>query len=119
MKILTVDDSDLVRMMLRNILEQQGHEVIEAENGQKALEMLQTHQDTDIVFLDWEMPVMNGYRFLTTVKDERRAENTKIIMVTSLNKMSNVLDALKAGADEYIMKPFTAEIIMTKMNSVF
>ncbi|MDQ7065289.1 MAG: response regulator [candidate division KSB1 bacterium] len=118
MKILTVDDSGLVRLMLKNILEEQGHSVYEAPNGKEALDMLAKHDHFDLIFLDWEMPVMNGYHFLTRVRSENQAPNTKIIMVTSLNKMSNVLQALKAGADEYIMKPFTAEMITEKMDNV-
>jgi len=116
MKILTVDDARTVRTMLRHILQDAYHEVHEAENGNQALDKIRS--DTfDIILLDWEMPEMDGLTFLTEVRKKNLAPNTKIIMLTSLNKMANILKALEAGANEYIMKPFTPEVVIDKINA--
>ena len=118
MKVLTVDDALIVRTMLRNILEQESYDVEEAENGVIALEKLKAGNQYDIILLDWEMPEMNGYEFLQAYVAENLKGNTKVIMLTSLTKMSNILKAIDAGADDYIMKPFTPDIILEKIESV-
>ena len=117
MKVLTVDDALTVRTMVRNILEEAGFEVEEAENGSAALEKIKTDNKFDVVLLDWEMPQMDGYTFLTQVRKNNLMPNTKIIMLTSFNKMTNILEAMDAGADEYIMKPFTPEIVLEKIQN--
>ena len=117
MKVLTVDDALTVRTMIRNILDPEGFEVYEAENGALALEMVKTQKDFDIILLDWEMPEMDGYTFLTQVRQNNLAPNTKIIMLTHLNKVTNILKAIDAGADEYIMKPFTPDVVLEKIQS--
>ncbi len=118
MKALTVDDSQTVRVMVRNILEDNEIEVLEATNGREALQIVQENEGIDVILLDWEMPLMNGYEFLTEVRRHKLAENTRIIMLTTLKKMSNILQAIDAGADEYIMKPFTPEMVIEKIESV-
>ena len=118
MRALTVDDSQTVRAMVRNILEENNVEVLEATNGQDALQIILGNADIDVILLDWEMPVMNGFEFLSQVRQQKLAENTRIIMLTTLNKMSNILQAIEAGADEYIMKPFTPEMVLEKIESV-
>ncbi len=116
MKVLTVDDALTVRTMVRNILEDAHYDVDEAENGLVALEKI-NDQNFDVILLDWEMPKMDGLTFLTEVREKQLAPDTKIIMLTSLNKMSNILKAMDAGADEYIMKPFTPEVVVDKINA--
>ncbi len=118
MKILTVDDALTVRTMVRNILEENGHQVEEAENGVVAIDRLTDEKDYDLILLDWEMPEMDGLTFLTKIKEDNVAPNTKVVMLTSLNKMANILKAMDAGADEYIMKPFTPEIVIEKINAI-
>lgn len=118
MKVLTVDDALTVRTMVRNILEENGHQVEEAENGVVAINLLEKDKDYDLILLDWEMPEMDGLTFLTKIKKENVAPNTKVVMLTSLNKMANILKAMDAGADEYIMKPFTPEIVLEKINAI-
>lgn len=115
MKVLTIDDSLTVRTMMKNILEPEGFEVYEAENGVIGLNAIKETTDFDIILLDWEMPEMDGLSFLIEVRENKLAPNTKIIMLTALNKMANVLKAIDAGADEYIMKPFTPEIVLEKI----
>ncbi len=118
MKVLTVDDSLTVRTMVRNILEQEGIEVLEAENGQEALDIVTGNDKVDVILLDWEMPIMDGFTFLTEVRSKNLAPETKIVMLTTLNKMSNILKAIEAGADEYIMKPFTPDVVLEKIQAV-
>ncbi len=115
MKVLTVDDALTVRTLIRNILEPEGFDVYEAENGAIALNAVKEIPDFDIILLDWEMPEMDGLSFLVEVRENKLAPNTKIIMLTALNKMANILKAIDAGADEYIMKPFTPEIVLEKL----
>lgn len=117
MKVLTVDDAMTVRYMVRSILEENGHDVHEAENGLSAMEIIKKESDFDLILLDWEMPEMDGLTFLTELKQNDIAPATKVIMLTSLNKMANILKAMDAGADEYIMKPFTPEIVLEKIQS--
>ncbi len=118
MKVLTVDDSLTVRTMVRNILEEEGIKVVEAENGQEALDVVTSQQDINVILLDWEMPIMDGFTFLTEVRTKNLAPSTKIVMLTTLNKMSNILKAIEAGADEYIMKPFTPDVVLEKIHAV-
>ena len=118
MKVLTVDDARTVRQMIREILEPQGHTVLEAENGYQALEVMKQDPDIDVVLLDWEMPKMDGYALLRQIRHQDAEHKTKVIMLTSVNKMTNILDAVEAGADEYIMKPFTEDIVLEKLRSV-
>ena len=117
MKVLTVDDALTVRTLLRNILEPEGFDVYEAENGIVALNAIKEKTDFDVILLDWEMPQMDGLSFLVEVRENKLAPNTKIIMLTALNKMTNILTAIDAGADEYIMKPFTPEIVLEKIQA--
>ncbi len=117
MKILTVDDARTVRTMVRNILEENGHEVHEAEDGVVAMNLV-AKQTFDLILLDWEMPEMDGLTFLTRFRQEEISPETKVVMLTSLNKMSNILKAMDAGADEYIMKPFTPDMVLDKIQVV-
>jgi len=118
MKILIVDDSKAVRKMIKKILQSHGHEVFEAEDGEKGLESLYEHDWFDLILLDWNMPAMNGYEFLKEVKKHPKWRDIKIMMVTSENQQDCVLEALKAGADEYLMKPFDQKMLLTKIDIV-
>ena len=115
MKVLIVDDALTVRTMIKNILEPEGFDVYEAENGAIALNVIKETTDFDIILLDWEMPEMDGLSFLVEVQKNKLTPNTKIIMLTALNKMANILKATDAGADEYIMKPFTPDVLLEKI----
>ncbi|MFQ5649168.1 MAG: response regulator [bacterium] len=117
MKVLTVDDAATVRAMVRNILQPEGFEIHEATNGAEALEAVKKENSFDVILLDWEMPEMDGLSFLTEVRQNNLAPNTKIIMLTALNRMANILSAMDAGADEYIMKPFTPDVMLEKIQS--
>lgn len=110
---LVVDDSRVVRRIARGILEAQGFAVEEAEDGQKALEACRAGMPHAIL-LDWNMPVMNGIEFLRALKAEFGDAAAPVVFCTTENEMSFIMEAMSAGATEYIMKPFDAEILTSK-----
>lgn len=116
MKALVVDDSRAMRSMLKKMVSQLGFDVIEAEHGRDALDRLADQED-DVQFalVDWNMPVMDGLTFVRSVRDERRWDRLRLMMVTSETNPRHVYEALKAGADEYAMKPVTGEVIREKL----
>ncbi|WP_456431144.1 response regulator [Thermosulfuriphilus sp.] len=118
MKALVVDDSKAIRQIIRKGLEAMGFEVLEAENGQEALEVLKSKGPVDIILLDWHMPVMNGFEFLKTVRANSAWDDVKIMMVTTENQQQSVIEAVMAGANEYLMKPFDQEMLETKVKMV-
>jgi two-component system chemotaxis response regulator CheY len=116
MKALVVDDSRATRMILRRMLSGMGFEdVIEAEHGADALHQLEEHGSPDLVLCDWNMPEMDGLTFVKTLRDMPAYERLKVVMVTSESSPRQVYEALKAGADEFAMKPITREVIEDKL----
>jgi two-component system chemotaxis response regulator CheY len=118
-KALVVDDSKAVRQIERKYLEELGFEVLEAENGKEALEVLKEHSDISLILLDWHMPIMNGYEFLKTLRANPQHQEIKVMMVTTENQQKSVIDAIMAGANEYLMKPFDKEMLETKIRYLF
>ncbi len=119
MKALIVDDAKVVRVALGRIMNQLGYESVTAEDGQQALDAMAEHPDTDVVMLDWNMPVMNGYDFLIAMRAmPEHGAKPKVIMVTTETGMPQMLKALAGGADEYIMKPFDKEMVAGKLEMV-
>jgi two-component system chemotaxis response regulator CheY len=114
---LVVDDSRVIRMVARKILEEIDFEVIEAEDGQIALDVCK-NQLPDGVLLDWNMPVMDGLEFLRAMRALPGSENVKVVFCTTENDLKHIQEAISAGADEYIMKPFDSEIIQSKFVQV-
>jgi two-component system chemotaxis response regulator CheY len=116
MRALIVDDSRAMRMVLRRTVENLGFEVVEADNGQTALDAL-NGMDTvpDLALVDWNMPVMDGLEFVTAVHAEQKWRSMTIMMVTTEGEQSRVIRALTAGAHEYLMKPFTPDSIVDKL----
>lgn len=118
MRTLLVDDSNTMRRIQRNILESlQIKEVDEAVDGADAFEKMGSG-NYDLVLLDWNMPKMDGFSFLQTIRSMEKFKSTKIIMVTSESEKTKILEAIKAGANHYIVKPFTAEVLMTKLRDL-
>ncbi|MGE3957487.1 MAG: response regulator [Vicinamibacterales bacterium] len=115
MKALIVDDSLAMRLILRQMLTGLGSEVAEAGHGREALAYLQAHPDTDIALVDWNMPEMNGLELVQAVRGDGRLVSVRLMMVTTQTEMAHVQRALEAGADEYVMKPFSPEIIAGKL----
>lgn len=114
---LIVDDSRVVRKVARRIIEDLGFECREAEDGQQACEAC-GQSLPDVVLLDWNMPVMNGLDFMGRLRGIEGGDNTLIIFCTIENEMGPIREAVEAGADEYIMKPFDSDIIESKFRQV-
>lgn len=110
---LIVDDSRVVRKVARRVAMDLGFECLEAENGQAALDACKQSMP-DAVLLDWNMPVMSGVEFLEKLRELPNGANPKVIFCTTENSTAHLQRAVDAGADEYIMKPFDSEIIITK-----
>ena len=116
MKILIVDDSGPIRKIMKKMLLEMGHQVLEAENGQEALLQLETNPDIGLMLTDWNMPVMSGIELLEALrKKEESFPKPVIVMVTTENEESKIARALVTGAHEYIMKPFSKEILEEKL----
>ncbi len=111
---LVVDDSKVVRKAARRILEGFGFEVREAEDGSKALEACREAMP-ELVMLDWNMPIMDGITFLRAARAEFGPSEPVIVLCTTECGFDRILEALEAGAQEYVMKPFDAEIIGGKL----
>ncbi len=120
MKALVVDDSQSMRNIVKAGLKKMElfSEIIEAENGVDALEKLQEHPAVDLVLLDWYMPEMEGYDCLVKIRENSSLNDTKVMMVTTENQQENVIKAIMAGANEYLMKPFTPEMLEEKVKMV-
>lgn len=119
MRILVVDDFNTMRRIVKNILKQLGFENVgEAENGQEALEVLKKEK-FDFVITDWNMPVMNGLDLLKAIKADAALKDIPVMMVTAEAQQQNIVVAVKAGASNYIVKPFTAEVLEEKISKIF
>ena len=117
-KAMIVDDSRAIRMILAHTLHQLGFETIEAGDGRAALAQVGSHPDISLFLVDWNMPEMNGLEFVQNVRRDTRFAQAPIMMVTTETEMSQVVKALEAGANEYVMKPFTEEMIVEKLRMV-
>ncbi|MCX7934151.1 MAG: response regulator [Planctomycetota bacterium] len=114
MKILVVDDSNTMRRILANILKQMGdHQVVEAADGLEGLAQMVNEPDIGLVLTDWNMPNLNGYDFLVKLRETNKT--IPVVMVTTEAEKANVLAAIKAGANNYIVKPFTPETVKEKL----
>ena len=118
MQALVVDDSATLRMILKEYLKKLGFEVTEAANGREALDVLNGMATADLVLVDWNMPEMDGVSFVRAVRADPRYATLPLLMVTTNTELSQVSTALEAGANEYIMKPFDADIIRGKLGQL-
>ena len=115
-KAMVVDDSRAMRMLLSRALTESGFSVLQAADGKEGLETLQRERDgMRLVLVDWNMPNMNGLEFVTNVRANRDFSSVRLMMVTTETEIEQMARALEAGADEYIMKPFTSEAIQDKL----
>lgn len=115
MKALVVDDSRAIRVILGQMLGDLGYEVAEARHGREALLHLQTHTDTALALIDWNMPEMNGLELVQAVHADPRLAEVRLMMVTTETEMAQMARAIEAGAHEYVMKPFTKSVIDAKL----
>lgn len=112
---LVVDDSKVVRTVARKILEELEFAVDEAEDGQVALDFCRAGMP-DAILLDWNMPVMNGIEFLRELRGRENGERPIVVFCTTENDINFIQEAMAAGANEYIMKPFDREIVQSKFS---
>lgn len=119
MRLLVVDDSSTMRRIIKNTLERLGHtDVVEAEHGVEAWEKLSVDESIKVVITDWNMPEMNGLDLVKKIRAEKKYEDMPIIMVTTEGGKAEVITALKAGVNNYIVKPFTPQILKEKLEDV-
>jgi two-component system chemotaxis response regulator CheY len=115
MRALVIDDSPVVRGIMRQILCTLGFTTFEAGNGREGLDRLRDLGNMDLVLVDWNMPEMDGIEFLRALRTEPRYGALPVVMVSTNNDADKIATSLEAGANEYVMKPFTEEIIRTKL----
>jgi two-component system chemotaxis response regulator CheY len=119
MYALIIDDSRAMRRILRQIVEPLGFRILEAGDGQEGLDRLSEHfPDVELTLVDWNMPVMNGLEFVKTVRADDQYQQMKIAMVTTETEPAQMARALMAGVDEFVMKPFTSEILIEKLRLI-
>lgn len=115
MRALVIDDSRAMRMIISKILREDGFEVFEAQHGRDGLDKLTETGPLDLTLVDWNMPEMNGFEFLLAVRADQRFDGMRVMMVTTETEIEQMAQALEAGANEYVMKPFTRASIHEKL----
>jgi len=115
-KALVVDDSKAVRMILSRTLRELGFEVCEAADGAEALRLIEEDKNSvQLVLADWNMPEMNGMDLLKHLRQDQEISSLVVLMVTTETELPQMAAALEAGANEYVMKPFTKDILIHKL----
>jgi len=118
MRVLIIDDSRAIRMILGRDMRGLGFETFEAGNGLEALDKLQEIGAVDLALVDWNMPEMNGYEFVCAARSKAELADMRIMMVTTEAEISHMVQALEAGANEYVIKPFNKEAIEEKIRLI-
>jgi two-component system chemotaxis response regulator CheY len=119
MEVLIVDDASAMRRILRGLLNELGFKKLrEAANGQLALEEL-NKKKADVVVSDWNMPVMTGMDLLKAIRADDELKATPVLMVTAEAQQENIVQAVQAGVNNYIAKPFSAQALQKKLNKIF
>ena len=119
MKVLVVDDMSTMRRIVKNVLRQIGFsDIVEAENGQDALTKLKAG-GFGLVVSDWNMPVMQGIELLRAVRADAELKTLPFLMVTAEAQKENLIEAVQAGVSNYVVKPFTAEVLQGKLEKIF
>jgi sigma-B regulation protein RsbU (phosphoserine phosphatase) len=117
MKILIADDNLSIRTLLQKLLKKIGFQILVAEDGQKAWELLEKEENVPLVILDWMMPNMNGIEFCNKIRNDKSKKSIYIIMLTAQEGKDNAVAALKAGADDFITKPFNNSELNARINA--
>ena len=112
-KAMVVDDSRAVRLILSRNLAEMGYEVCAASDGAEAIALLR--EELTLILVDWNMPRMNGLEFLERLRADPRYASVKVMMVTTETEVDQMVKALAAGANEYVMKPFTKDLLLEKL----
>ena len=119
MKLLVVDDSSTMRRIIKNTLARLGHkDILEGGDGIEGWNALNSNPDIDMLITDWNMPEMNGLELVKKVRADSRFTDLPIIMVTTEGGKAEVITALKAGVNNYIVKPFTPQVLKEKLGAV-
>ncbi|MGD9969219.1 MAG: chemotaxis response regulator CheY [Sulfuricurvum sp.] len=119
MKLLVVDDSSTMRRIIKNTLSRLGYEdVLEGEDGLQGWTVLNENPNIGMLITDWNMPEMNGLELVKKVRADGRFSDLPIIMVTTEGGKAEVITALKAGVNNYIVKPFTPQVLKEKLSAV-
>ena len=115
MRALIVDDSSAMRSLLRMVVKQAGFETMEAGDGQAGLDLLWQKGPADLALIDWNMPTMSGFELVRAIRAERQFDPMRILMVTAETELREIQQALENGADEYVMKPFSRDVVLDKL----
>jgi two-component system chemotaxis response regulator CheY len=118
MRALIIDDSASMRMYVASMMEEKGWDTATAIDGQDALRVLEEQGAFDFATVDWDMPIMDGPTFVQTVRADQRYSSMKLLMLTAREGMQEIVRALEAGADDFLMKPVTVEMLTEKMRLV-
>jgi len=119
MRFLIVDDSSTMRRIIINTLNKLGHQdVAEAGNGREGLDRLSSSGPVDVIITDWNMPEMSGIDFIRTVRSMPDIKDTPVLMVTTNAAKDDIVEALKAGVNSYVVKPFTPDTMKEKIEAV-
>ncbi len=119
LKILVVDDFPTMRRIVKTLLKQNGfNNFTEAEDGEEAYKILQQHGDFEMIVSDWNMPNMTGLEFLKTVRADAKFKHLPFLMVTAEAEKENIIEAVKAGVSNYIVKPFTGQALKEKLDKI-
>lgn len=113
-KCVIADDSRIIRMLLSKIMANLNFEVIEAEDGEEVVEMVELNEPA-VVIMDWRLPILDGIDALYKIRSLKKIKQPKVMFCSSLVDVDKIREALDGGADDYIMKPFDEEIIITKL----
>ncbi len=114
-RAIVVDDSRAMRAILRRALEEQGFQVFDAGHGKEALEQLARIRVPDLALIDWNMPEMNGIELIAKLRRDRAYDAMRLVMVTSETEPAQIERALAEGANAYIMKPFSSDVLQEKL----
>jgi two-component system chemotaxis response regulator CheY len=114
-RALVIDDSAVTRGIIKQILNPMGFEVFEAGDGREGLDRVRELGGLDLILLDWNMPGMDGIQFLRMLRTQTALASLPVMMVSSNNEAENIAASLDAGANEYIMKPFTEDVMRAKL----
>ncbi|WP_402372901.1 response regulator [Isoptericola rhizosphaerae] len=116
MRALIIDDARVMRRIVATTLKDLGFETAEAADGRQALDLLEAGEEFDLACIDWNMPVMDGLEFVQAVRTRREWRDLTLMMVTTESEQGQIVRALAAGAHEYLIKPFTPDALMAKLD---
>ena len=118
MRALIIDDSRAMRGILARVLKELGFETVDAVHGKDAFDRLPALGKLDVALVDWNMPEMTGFEFVQAVRQRSEFDEMRIVMVTTESSLGDMAKALEAGANEYVMKPFTTEALKSKLELI-